>query len=139
MTRCTFIAALVAAMLAFAACSSTKAIVIAPEPVAAPVVPPFEQVLRERLEQLRAPVAAPSDNPSTSTAAEDLRAAQEREATLDRELRAEYARSGALPLELVEQLAEARDARFDALYRTLVDDPSSALPEHVLASRGGGR
>lgn len=139
MTRCILLAAIVAATLALAACSSTKAIASAPEPVAAPSVPPFEQALRERLEQLRAPVAAPSDNPSTSSTAEDLRAAQEREATLDRALRAEYARSRTLPLDLVEQLTEARDARFDALYRTLVDDPSSPLPEAMLAARGGGR
>ena len=45
MIRVSFFAALCAAALALAACSGTKAVERAPEPVAAPITPPFDALV----------------------------------------------------------------------------------------------
>lgn len=132
------LATLAVAVLLLAACSSPPRPQLPPlESNMAPPRAPFETALAKELDKLRAPEPKPGD--SSDSSAEALRSAIQREQDLERELRAGYARDGALPPELVQRLHEARDSRYDALYRALVDDPSTPLPEGVAAIAGGAR
>lgn len=132
------LATLAVAVLLLAACSSPPRPQLPPlESNMAPPRAPFETALAKELDKLRAPEPKPGD--SSDSSAEALRSAIQREQDLERELRAGYARDGALPPELVQRLHEARDSRYDALYRALVDDPSTPLPDGVAAIAGGAR
>ncbi len=106
----------------------------APPPVPAPVESSFDRALKAELDRLRPQQEIPPESPNS--ALDDYRAATSREKEVLHELRSSYDSDGALPTELVAELQQVIDLKYDALWRICVEDVDQPLPEELLSMGG---
>lgn len=141
MSKSPILATLAVALFVLAACSSAPQAARSDAPPPPPSEPTsdtrFKEALQKRIGQM--PSAHVDPTRSAKSALDSLRAARDAEVAIEQELRAEFARSGTMSDEPIERLREARDARYDAIYRLIVDDPSSPLPDELWIAKGGAR